>query len=179
MRRARAPLAAVALASGLWLAGCTPIGINQEGIVLAVGVDPAAGRMRWSFMLPNPTITPSSEAAIHGQSEFYVIRAEAASFSEAVRVAQAASDRVLFLGPTQAVVLSPKLPAPVVRELLTTLVRSGRFPARAWVTFGERAAGLLLTATVPEEAVPTVYLSAYFTCRHCHSPEAQTRLWQA
>lgn len=178
MRHRRGILAA-ALGIALTLGGCSPIGINQEGIVLAVGVDPAGDAMRWSFMLPNPTITPSSEASVHGHSEFYVISVEAATLSEAVRVAQGASDRDLFLGLSQVVVLSPLLPAPVVQDLLTTFVRSGRFPPRAWVTFGQPTARRLLTTTVPEESVPTVYLAAYFTCRHCHSPEAQARVWEA
>ncbi len=178
MRRARAASAFLLLCLTL-LTGCGPLSINEQAIVLAVSLDPDRAGWRWTFMFPNPTLTPSSEASIHTSQEFSVLSVGGATFGDAVDAVQSAIDRKVFLGLCQVVVLNPRLPAEMVRRLLTTLVRTSAFPHRAWVTFGEPTASELLTTTMPEEAAPTVYLAAYFKCRDCHSPASEVRIWEA
>jgi hypothetical protein len=164
----------------LLLPGCSKqVGLNQESVVLAVGVDPAErGQYRWTLMLPNPTVTASSESAVHGQNEFFTLSATAPTFGEALAQAATLSDRDLFLGLTLVVVLNPRLPPPFAANVLSALIRQGRMSPRAWVTLGLPTAASVLRVSPPQESVPTVYLGSLFACADCHPIRSQVRLWQ-
>ncbi|WP_053959345.1 hypothetical protein [Sulfobacillus thermosulfidooxidans] len=162
------------------LPGCgTVAGISQTGIVLALAVDPGpAGQYTWSFMFPNPTITPSSESSIKPSEEFYVLQAQAPSLTQAVEDVSTLTDRYVYLGDVQFVALNVQFPAPDVVHLIHLLINTGEFPPRAWVTMASPSAKAVLKTSPPEEVVPTVFLSNYFSCHVCHPVQLETRVWQ-
>lgn len=164
----------------LFLPGCgTVAGISQTGIVLALAVDPGpAGQYTWSFMFPNPTITPSSESSIKPSEEFYLLQAKAPSLMQAVEDVSALTDRYVYLGDVQFVAVNAEFSASDVVHLMHLLINTGEFPPRAWVTMASPSAKAVLKTSPPEEVVPTVFLSNYFSCQVCHPVQLETRVWQ-
>lgn len=163
------------------VSGCSAqAGVEQTGLAVALAVDPAGrGLYRWTFMFPNPTITPSSESSIKPSNEFYLLQATAPALSAAVDKISAMTDRHVYLGDVQVTVLNPRLGAPAIVHLLQGFINAAPYPPRSWVVLGSPTANGLLRTAPPEDTVPTVFLGSFFACRICHPVQFQIRLWQA
>ncbi len=157
----------------------TVAGINQTGVVLALGVDPGpSGQLLWTFMFPNPTITPSSEASVKPSEEFYTLQSYASSLVQAAEKVSMLTDRHVYLGDIQVVALSSHISSRELVHVIHLLINTGDFPPRAWLTIASPSGEAVLKVSPPEEVVPTVFLGSYFSCRICHAIQLETRVWQ-
>lgn len=172
--------AVVIMAVLLGVSGCGGVtGINQTGVVLALGIDPGIhGQYQWTFMFPNPSITPSSESSIQPNQEFYLLSTQANTLAQAVEKVSATTDRHVYLGDTQVVALNDTFSSAAMRRLVQVLITTGNLPPRVWLTLAEPSAVKTLRTSSPEEVVPTLFLSSYFSCDICHALHLATRLWQ-
>lgn len=163
------------------LSGCAPeSGLSQTGLVVALAVDPAGSQgFRWTFMFPNPTITPGNEISVKPARAYFTLQTVAPSLPRAIQDIATVNDRQVYVGDVQVVVFNHRVGAGAINTLIASMINMGSFPTRAWLALSGNSAEATLKTTMPEETVPTVYLSSYFNCRVCHPIRTRIRLWQA
>lgn len=135
-----------------FLPGCWDyIRINDRAFVIGISVDPDPdhpGQMRFSFQVPQfaraqPSPDQSGEQA-GGALPARNFSASAESLNEAMSIAQLQSEKTLFLGMLQTVILSERLSEQQIRSVVSELVRNTEVDKLAFlVTTPGSAADLL------------------------------------
>jgi hypothetical protein len=163
------------------LTGCGETrAIEDREPVIAVGMDPGKqpGYELWTFVMPNPTVTPSNISALTSSQQYVTITVPARSWVDALNAAQDELSRDLYLGQLQLAAWSTKLTYAEVSRFITALNADGLIPKSFWVTAVDGSAAQALRAISPSEVVPRYFLAVYFTCTTCHAIDWGIFGWQ-
>jgi spore germination protein KC len=178
-RRLRWALAACALSTVL--TGCwdnRPV--DSRAMVLTMAVAPAGRHLveAW-FRIPTADLLRSfvSGAPVQGPPD-YILTGTGETFSEALIQAQAESDRELYLGHVQLLILSARLSPDQLTNLLTTIQRLGPLNKTGYIATTTTAPSKLLQYAIPQTEVPDLFFTTEFSCTDCQAVNLAQPIWQ-
>ncbi|WP_243239296.1 Ger(x)C family spore germination C-terminal domain-containing protein [Sulfobacillus harzensis] len=162
------------LLSGCW----DELSMANRASALVLSVQPAPNqRLKWTFYFPNPAVTINSLNNLSAGQQFYEASATAASLGRAYQKVQIQLARDLYMGQLEDVVISRRLPADTLSEVINAYNREGILPKTVYILARSAALNTGLPVTV-QDPVPTVYLTKYFDCRACQPVELAQPAWK-
>lgn len=175
---AATPLLAIALlgATGCW----STVPIGHRALVQMITVDKGQhGEIQFSYIIPTPaelTETTGSSGAAGGQSQVQAVTVQAKSLAESFTYAESLLSRDLYLGQDQQILLSEDLPAPVVEDILDSLVQVPELDQSQMVFAVKGSAVQAATAPDPQEVFPAAFLEHLNSCSTCADVRLRTNL---
>jgi spore germination protein KC len=174
----RHPLLLTALA--VLLVGCGQVrAIEDRALILAVGIEPGRrNSLRWTFVVPNVTVTASSISSLTPQNQVYAVTAEAPTWGEALRAAQEELSRDVYLGQLEVLAVDRRLGRAEVARVLDAINEDGLIPKSFWFLATDVPPSQVLTLPTVQEVVPRYFFTTYFRCRTCHAVDFATFGWE-
>ena len=167
--------------TALGLSGCwDAIPIEERGVVIAIGVDPASGSTleRWTFVLPNVTATASDVSSLAPSQQLFSVDVHAGGWNTAQEALATRLSRLPYFGQLEAVVVSDRLPAERVSSIVSDLNAESGIPKSYFVVGAHGSAAELASTVWPDEVVPRYWLKSYFSCGTCHALDLRRYGWQ-
>lgn len=176
-----------ALLASMCLPGCWDYEkINDRAQVLGIGVDPAAdapGQLVYTIQIPKFGAGPSSQGGQSQQSGMgaatyhnYITRG--ISFVEALEKAQRQSDKVLYLGNLECVILNQNLSAENVEHVVSELMSMRSVDKLSWLAVSPESTQAILNVLTDAE-VPADFINRYYSSPEvAHGYSTRVRLWE-
>ena len=180
----RRALAVVLLGVFLLLGGCWDNrSIEHRAIVLMIGIEPAQdGLISVYFQVPTSQALSSlsvSSSPSSASPATYVVGGVGKTVAQAMTQAQAKSSGDLYLGQVQEIVLSSQLPAAQFEDVLDFLARIGPMDKTSYVAVSPDPIQLIMQHQPQEGLLPALYLTSFFSCRHCQEVYLSRTVWAA
>jgi spore germination protein KC len=166
------------------LAGCWDNrALDARQLVLAMGVGPAPhGAVTVYLESPTPSGLTSGTAAggAVGSSsgpDTYVIMGTGPDLGAAISDAQSQTDRDIYLGQTQLVVMSRRLSARQFTDAVNWLTRIGHFDKTAFVAEAGAPLHTILSYKPQADPLGPIYFMTLFTCARCQTVALHRTVW--
>ncbi len=167
------------------LAGCwdnRPV--DARDLVLAIGVSPAPHNdVTVSLAVPTSAglisgTSPGSGAGggSSGQST-YLLQGTGPDLGAAIAMAQAYTNKDIYLGQTQLVLFSHRLDATQFGHAVSWLARLGPFDKTAYAAVAEAPVAKTLGYQPVSTRIGPMYFLTLFSCTHCQTANLARTLW--
>lgn len=170
---------AVCLLLAWLLSGCWDNqAINRRALVLLIGVAPYRSQevTVW-FQIPTPQGLTTLTTPTASGPTFLVLRGHGPTLAAAFAEAQSQINQDLYLGQTQAVILSAALSSSQWSEVLNSLERIGTLDKSAWVLVTQRPLQAVFQSHPPTAPLPGLYFETLFGCTSCQTVALHRTLW--
>lgn len=184
-RRGVALMAVVSLA--IMLAGCWDSRpVDARDLVLAMGVSPGPHHgVTVSLAIPTPTGLVSGTSASGGggsggggsKPPTYVLTGSGPDMGAAIAMAQADTNRDIYLGQTQIVLFSHRLSAQQFGSAISWLARLGPFDKTAFAAISEAPVATTLAYQPVSTRLGPMYFLTLFTCTACQTVALRRTVW--
>ncbi len=178
----RALFAAVLVLVSALLGGCwDDRSIEHRAIVLIIGIDQGPDQqLMVHFQVPTSQALSSlsvSSTPSAGTPSAYVVSGTGRTVAEAMTQAQGKVSGDLYLGQTQAIILSSHLPAPQFASVVNFFARMGPMDKTAFVAVTPEPVAQVMQRQPQEGMLAALYLNSLFSCRRCQEVDLTRTVW--
>lgn len=170
-------LCVITLVTGCW----DDRPVEERGLVLMLGISPSPHHgVTLYFEVPTSsglTSLTSGGSSTSGGPKFVIYRGHGATFSDAFTDAQGQTNEDLYLGQTQVIALSTRLPPATFAVIDATLARLGPMDKSADAVAVTGSMAKFMAFSPAGTSLPGLYLASLFACHHCQTAQLARTVW--